>query len=385
MTRRTLRIVALAAGAALVAAAAACGSADSASGFDRGEDAGEGDGGGQFGDAGINTPIPSAGLVVVHAAAFPAFRLCFSNFPDRLPFPDRSVMPNSNVVGVEVGSVVRLDPLATPGEVYVIDEKTVKASADSPDDKPCRDLICEAGAGCLRENLDWVRAGTVNDAIGAQNVDVLAITGCGNVFFLQDVGATSDQCGSGWNDITGNLAVRVLPLQATMRNADVPTLPVQLVHMSQLVDAQREAGVLEVTYGAFDGGSAPLANTVATDPTLFDPSMIHALPLPMNDESIFASQGFRIAIRSGDAGASLLVDTSLAQVQSLSAPRDVPSDYYRAASSYALLLLGDPANPPVFTDGGANAGYDPRRGVHLLAIPVAAPAPDAGPADAGSD
>src|SRR5205823_5022149 len=95
------------------------------------------------------------------------------------------------------------------------------------------------------------------------------------------------------------------------------------------------------------------------------------------DDAVFAAQGFRVAIRGedagADAGASFFVDTSLAEVQALSAPRDLPGDYYRAASNYVLLLLGDPSVPPRLVDGGSNPAFDARRGVHLLAVPVVAP------------
>jgi hypothetical protein len=68
-------------------------------------------------------------------------------------------------------------------------------------------------------------------------------------------------------------------------------------------------------------------------------------------------------------------------VQEQSSPLDVPSTYYRVASNYALLLLGDPRVTPTFTDGGPNPQYDQRKGVHVIAVPVLDPER----ADAGSD
>ena len=65
-------------------------------------------------------------------------------------------------------------------------------------------------------------------------------------------------------------------------------------------------------------------------------------------------------------------------MQQLSAPQTVPTDYYLAASNYALLLLGDPRIARTYADGGANPGYDRRRAVHLLAVPVKDDVEDAG-------
>ena len=57
-------------------------------------------------------------------------------------------------------------------------------------------------------------------------------------------------------------------------------------------------------------------------------------------------------------------------MQELSFSPTVPTTYYRSASNYALLLVGDPRIAPTYDDGGANPGYDRRRAVHLLAVPV---------------
>jgi hypothetical protein len=116
-----------------------------------------------------------------------------------------------------------------------------------------------------------------------------------------------------------------------------------------------------------------------------------SLALDTSNDAVFAANGFRVTLRDADAGAdagaTFVRDTSLAEVQALSSPRDVPGDYYQAASNYVLLLLGDPGVPQTL-DGGPNPAFDPRRGVHILAVPVVAP--DAGsdaaaPADAGTD
>ena len=78
-----------------------------------------------------------------------------------------------------------------------------------------------------------------------------------------------------------------------------------------------------------------------------------------------------------DAGPrEILVAQSLAEIQKQSSPRSLPQDWFAFASSYIVLSVGDPK--PIFADGGPDD--DPRRALHLLAIPLAAP--DAGDQDA---
>src|SRR5262245_52160965 len=110
-----------AAGAFAVAAVAACGSSDSLSAFSSsgGTDAGSsfdagfgGDGGGpSTSDASV---IEANGIVIVHAATFGAFRLCFQSAGSRQPIPSSDLLPESNLPGVEVGSVVRIPSLTVP-------------------------------------------------------------------------------------------------------------------------------------------------------------------------------------------------------------------------------------------------------------------------------
>ena len=128
----------------LVAAAVACGdmSESASSGT-----SGDGDGGGA--DAGFGSDaaaVPgvgaASGVVILHAAAFPSFRLCFENYPELPPQPDVALMPAANVVGVEVGSVIRIGSLdRPPGKVYVIDQRDVRATPRDPLDRKCGALI----------------------------------------------------------------------------------------------------------------------------------------------------------------------------------------------------------------------------------------------------
>jgi hypothetical protein len=374
-------------GAALVcvaAGAAAC-SAQDASAFASGENR-PGDGGGDNtpGLGGDATPPPgsaaASGVVIVHAASFPAFRLCFSNLPNLQPQPDSKVMPDANVVGVEVGSVVRIDPLDAPGDIFVIDEKLVQSAAGSSG-RTCGELTCATGSTCLQKDRDYHLAGHVDAPLGKANVQVLAITGCGAKFDLDAVGAKSEDCPKTprpWDLLTGNLDMRVITLAPQVRNQ--ASIPAQVVHMSFLADNEVAAGNdLEVSFGKFSGGSL---TSIAHDPTLYQPGTATELAVDTSSEAIYAQAGFRVAIvPKGGGAAKYSLDLSLADVQSLSSPRDVPGDYYRVASNYALLLLGDPRISPKVDGGAPDPNYDPRRGIHLLAVPVLDPAQ----LDAGSE
>ena len=163
--------------------------------------------------------------------------------------------------------------------------------------------------------------------------------------------------------------------------------------MSSLLEQRPPGTELDVTFGALGDGSDPLDQQVATAPPLFEAGEPTTLGLDQTSTATFGSHGFRIALRHAedagepsDGGALFFVDQSLAEVQELSFPQTVPTTYFRAASNYALLLLGDPRIARTYPDGGVNPGFDARRAVHLLAVPVkeeidagADAAPDAAP------
>ncbi|AKV01310.1 hypothetical protein AKJ09_07973 [Labilithrix luteola] len=360
----------------------ACGSSDMAA-FDSGSSMDKDAGGSTTapGDGAPNAGPVATGVVLVHAAAFPAFRLCFSNMLDQPPLPDSKTMPEANLVGVDVGSVVRVDPMVAPGDVYVIDQTVVQTRIGSKEDTRCSDLIC-TGANCKKENRDYLRAGRIDTPLGQGQVSVLAISGCGNQFFVEDLKMDSRACGTGWDATHGNLHSSVLTLRPDGLSGD-DSLPVQLVHLAPLLENARGSGELSISFGALDGDGG--LDTFASNPPLFSVDEPRSLAFTKTETSIYASHGFRIALRETDAGAdggvSFVRDESLAEVQALSASKELPTDYYKTASNYALLLLGDPSVQPKLEDGGANPLYDSRRAVHLLAVPVRDP--DAG-ADAGS-
>lgn len=315
----------------------------------------------------------ASGVVILHAAAFPAFRLCFENYPDLPPQPDRTVMPQANVVGVEVGSVVRISPLEkAPGKVYVINQRKVLAG---PDDvaKPCGQTLRE-----FIPDIEFHVAGQLDEPIGASRVTLLAITGCGSGAYINALGVPKEDCGPEWNETSGSLRARTLTLLPTSVATET-SLPVQVVHMAPLLEAKRQPGeAIEVSFGALDAGPGALAQNVVTTPPLFDASPPVTLKLDQTKETTYGTHGFRIAVQSNgaDASAAFSVEQSLADIQDLSFSQTVPTSYYMEASNYALILLGDPRVQPTYPDGGPNPDYA-RRSVHLLAVPVKAPT-DAG-------
>ena len=368
--------------ALLVSAAAvvACADMDASLTDATDNDAGaRGDGG--FGSDASSIPAPApgvgavSGVVILHAAAFPSFRLCFENYPELPPQPDVALMPAANMVGVEVGSVIRIGSLdRPPGKVYVVDQREVRASPRDPLDRKCGALI--AGRD-LVVNRHYQLAGEITTPLGVGQVDLLAITGCGGKSWLDELGASSGDC-TDWEQTEGSLLARTVELVPSVI-ATESTLPVQVIHMSSLLEAKRAQGeAIDVTFGALDSsdGGRSLEQTVVANPPLFEAGAPKMLAVDQTSAAMFGTHGFRIALRpvddpAGTADPTFFVDQSLAEVQELSffAPT-VPTDYYVSASNYALLLVGDPRITPSYADGGANPAYDRRRAVHLLAVPV---------------
>lgn len=342
---------------------------------------GSGGDGGLGGDAGAATPgvgsendrAVASGVVVVHAATFPSFRLCFENFPGRKPAPETSLKPNANVVGVEVGSAVRLDPIQAPGKIHVIDVRELAGK----ESESCGDLIC-TGPTCLG-SADYATLDAIDDPLGSGGVELLALHGCGNNFVLTDLGASSGDCGAGYDGLKGNLGLTRVPLIPQTRGGSSP-LPVQLVHLAPLLEAQSNGSPLEVTFGEL-ATAGRLPQTVAEGLPLFQQGAPAQVTFDDTDQAVYGTNGFRIAQR-GDGGADFELDQSLAEVQDLSSPDDVPASYYAAASNYVLLLIGDPR---ITKTADAGAPFDARRALHLLAVPVIDPiAQDAG-ADASPE
>lgn len=361
--------------AAFVGAAIACGSGDASEFGDSADAGGAADssiGGGSFGDGGATRA--ATGVVLVHAAAFKAFRVCFSGLPNIPPQPDRKVMPESNSVGVEMGGAVRLGPLGEiPGKVYIIPQLRVAATPEDPDDVTCGAYIENAEL-----NDGYLLAGTIDRPVGTTGAEAIIVTGCGTAPQLAALGVSQADCPdyADGGDARGTLGTKIVPLLTT--NTATPTeLPVELYNASPDLSNQLPSGAaIDVTYGDLDAGpGARLAQTVAKSFELYESNPSVLLDVDQSRIETFGSHGFRIAYRrdGGAADAGLFsIDQTLAEVQEISQPLSTPTTYFTGATNFALLLLGDPRIVRNLADGGPNPGYDGRRAVHLLAIPVLA-------------
>ena len=380
---------------ALSGLAYACG-ADSLSAFDASEPSrGEGTSGG-LQDAGGLSAAPGAAdlgvvdnaVILVHAAKSQAFRLCFGNEDDRRPQPDSALLPEANVVGVEVGGAVRLPPLrGVPGDVILYDEPTIRASYPTFGGAGAGPSCKELGLGPLGANAQLL--GNIGTDLST-GVHLLVVTGCPSDSLARKFSVA--ECGAGWlpglpaAGGKGNLGVKDIPLLGAARPAN-GILPAQIVNLSQPLESARagQGKDLVITFGALSEPSTAHVS-VATNPLLFgDPQPYKPAPLAYDSQTtrVYGSVGFRVMLSTpakGDAATDTKVlDESLADIQRSSSPREIPPSYYAAASNYALLLLGDPGAK--LPDGGPDT--DDRRALHLLAIPVVEPKVDGG-ADSGS-
>ena len=321
-------------------------------------------------DTGL-VPVDNA-VILVHAAKAQSFRLCFENESDRRPQPDSEVMPQANVVGVEVGAAVRLGPLrGAPGMVYLFEEPLIRAFypafGGAGQGPTCKNLLENMNLQTLAQPLGRI------DTDLSKGVHLLAVRGCSSDSLgLQK--RTVAECGADWTAKAGNLSVKDITLSGAMRPSP-GILPAQVVNLSQPVEGARGTRPLRITFGDLVTPGATQA-TVALNPPVFgsaQPPQPAALTYDATDTAIYASVGFRVTLGplaggapDGGPGSTELLEESLARIQKLSSPRDVPPTYYAAASNYALLLLGDPnAKLP---DGGVDS--DDRRNLHILAVPV---------------
>ena len=356
----------------LVVAAVACSANDSAvtSLGSAPQDAGAATNGGENRPSTSTGPANAiaSGIVLVHAANFPSFRLCFENFLDQKPQPDSDIMPESNLVGVETGSFVRLPPMDAPGATYVIDERRIRGL-----DSTCRELLKGANAPLASTNDYDMLLEPLAAPLGQKNVDVVAITGCASSGTLSHLGVDESSCAKDYGTLTGNLHAHVVSLTATGTGLSGQSLPVQLYQLSTAIDALAKTtdATLSVTFGDLTAEGV-LGQSLAV-PALFAPGVPTSVTIDPSSEAVYGTHGFRISV--GPADHPTVVDQSLATVQDLSSSNELPSTYYGAASNYALLLLGAPT-PPM--DAGIASA---RARMHILAVPVIDPST----LDAGTD
>lgn len=376
VVRRAFALTALALCA--VAAAVACGdSADalseSGSSGNANNDASAGSDAGPTSpiDAGA-VPISANGLVLVHAASFPAFRICFDGTPEEQPIPAADLMPASNIPGLEMGTALRVAPRSRAlGNAYVYREEILRTFYfPSPESGP----NCAALRKATTLEYFQVATGLPNLSTG---VHLLVLQGCGTAAI--DPLASTERCGNEWSGSKGNLTLTTISVDAFNRPS-MGGIPIQLVQLSRDLDQRARTQLLGLSFGVLDGsapppiveGAVPLGTPVPDPPVSFDSQTELA---DFDTKGVFVTLGAPIddagkpTTDAGDAGPrTVLLAQSLADIQRRSSPRTLPPEWFATASSYVVLSVGeiDPKNP----DGGPG---DERRGLHLLAIPLASP------------
>jgi hypothetical protein len=320
-----------------------------------------------FADAGV--PVVSQGLVLVHAAAFPPFRVCFDAHPEAQPLPDTDFMPSSNVPGIDVGSALPIKPTdQTLGRAYVFREATIRPSYPPGGGKgpTCGQLL---GGTIGAQAIAVGDLGTIPDGI-----HLLVLSGC--LGTADDATASTTRCGPNWTSASGNLSLDVVSVSPVQRT-DLDHLPIQALQLSPSVDAVGRS--VSLAYTTLDGGSTaprvlvddlPLGTPAPPAPT--------EVAITMNDLSSFASDVFTVALgaprgaTTSDAGAieaGVLFTQSLADTQRISTPGALPPAFFGAGNTYLLVVLGDP--DPRLGDGGTDD--DARRKPHIIAIPLGQP------------
>ena len=342
-------------------------------------------------DAGTSRPdasSPDAGagiaanaIVLVHAASFPAFRICFDGARGDLPLPSAELMPEANVVGVDVGTALRFPARGgVLGRAFVFVESYLRPFYTVDGVGPtCAHLLTgnETKAAAIE-------VGEVTTSL-AHGVHALVLGGCRAS--AADPMASTERCGDDWEPAKGNLALRTIDLPAHGR-LDPSGLPVQLLQLSPSLHRSAAGRALGLALGPLDGGA-----TTMTAPAI-EGAVPFATPVPnppvqlaydATDLASFARTGVFVTLGGAvddagapvapDAGArELVIVQSLADIQKRSAPRSVPPDWFASGTSYIVLSVGE--RDPRAADGGPDD--DPRRALHLLAIPLATP-------DAGTD
>jgi hypothetical protein len=224
-----------------------------------------------------------------------------------------------------------------------------------------------------------IAVGTIDIGLG-EGVHALVLTGCRGKAHDPQAGAA--RCGQSWTEADGNLALRVVSLTAYGRQSSTSGIPVQLIQLSSSLATRSAGRALGLAFGPLTGdggvpdpfleGAVPFGTPVPTPPA--------RLTLTSSELDSYATSGIFVTLggevdeagaplpAAADAGPRELVfKQSLEDVQRLSAPRSLPTNWFAVESSYVLVSLGesDPRTP----DGGSDP--DERRALHLLAIPLA--------------
>ena len=290
----------------------------------------------EFADAGAGAATPpntlESGILLVNATrGHSAFRVCPPSGEDTLsrspiaPVPT-SLMPRSNLAGVDVGGAVALDPVGELANldtmlVLRVDSETKERLAEG---LPCSKVACvQSGGKCL--GAGKVARVPVVDSIG--NRVSSAFSSPGNILALRDDGPQG-------------LRFEAIPIQ------------------SQALSQGKRMAVDYRNLSEFKGGvtfTAPNGNSVPVEQA----------------RNVIVDIGNDFTKETFTAGA---YQASLFDIHQSSDPRVAIESFYASPGSFALILVGV-ATPPA---------AEPERGLRFLAVPVTAPKrvptplPDAG-------
>lgn len=291
--------------------------------------------GADSGFGGATAPVPNtleSGILLVNATrGHSAFRVCPPSGEDTLsrspiaPVPT-SLMPRSNLAGVDVGGAVALDPVpefAGLAEVLVI---RVDAATKErlPADVSCKKVACvQNGGDCLGETK--VSRVKVLDPLG--NPVSGAFAAPGRILALRD-------------DAGKGLRFEAIAIESQAL-AQGKRMAVDYRNLSDFTG--------EVSFATADGKSVAIPR---------------AQPVIVDIGKDFTKETFT-------AGA---YQASLFDIHQSSDPRVAIESFYASPGSFALILVGV----------GAPPASEPERGLRFLAVPVTAPKrvptplPDAG-------
>jgi hypothetical protein len=330
-------------------------------------------------DAGGQDKTQSS-VVLVHASKnLPAFRACFSGYTQVLPQPDDKVMPNANVVGVDVGAAVHISAIqgvtsgadsadasvldgafddagddaasadagSATGQMYVIEEKLIRGfypqGADAQAGPNCGALVDLLLANNYENHGIYALTGAPLSAsdVGTQ---LIVVRGC-----LPDPKLTTAECGATFDPASGqhNLHYDIVPTVAAPSSAQLITFESMNV----------SPGIAGATLTFTDAMGTPSPAFSVPDMPLL--SSVNTVALPAQD-SDYGTASFTITPASGTA-----VKVTLADVQAASSPRDLPSHFWQQPTAFAFFVLGDPNVP---------AATSPTQALHVLAVPVLDPA-----------
>lgn len=341
---------------AAFAGSVACGSNEATSAYGDAADAGTGNGSsGDFGKEGgardASPPTvdgdPVDGVVLVHASYnLPPARVCFDDRPELRPLPDDKLMPRSNLVGLDVGTAVRLPSLRgttppTSRTMTIYAESVLRAAGPTI---TCYDLDPKKNLA-LVENKNFWRIPITASPFTDKGITVIALEGC--------VGDGSAQLGPTRCGVTFESAAKS-NLRATTYHFTAPQTGG--VHARALIvsDALRSsASTPTLAYGEL-GNKATRTPFTWQKTSSFSTEL--ALDVPDRADA-FEAYGFVGTSKNGD------LEQSLAATQELSDPSELPRVLFGGPSNLAVLLLGDPS---------IDSKTDPARGFHAVTVPIRA-------------